>query len=134
MARLTQELKELVESYVGRFNVDVLTGWEAAMKGQERIGTRLFPRMPPSHFTGQRRHDWYAGHRAGELHRDSHKMRRTVTFAGHNGTESVIVTRKGWGVPRGEVVTQLARKGCYGLVLVSYWQGSKVVRTVNCGI
>lgn len=134
MARLTEELRELIIDRVGRFNTDVLVGWEAGLQGKQRIGGRLYDRHPPDYFVESRRNDWDAGYRAALRERDRASLRREVTFCGHNGTESVIVRRKGWSVRRGEVVTQLERKGCYGLVLVQYWRGSEIVRSVNCQI
>lgn len=38
------------------------------------------------------------------------------------------------GVRRGEIVTQLESKGCSGDVRVFYFEGSRLARTVNCGI
>lgn len=134
MTRLTAELKELIESRVGRFTVDVLTGWEAGLQGKQRIGRRLFPRLPPDHFIGPRRDDWYAGHKAGLAHRETCANNRSAVFVGESVKGQVIITRKGWGTPRGKVVTQMERAGCFGSVSVFYWEGSKIVRTVNCGI
>jgi len=134
MAKLTQELIDLIKDRVGRFSTDVLVGWEAGMLGKERVGRRLFDRLPPEHFTGPRRDDWYAGHRAGLAERKSAANEKTVTFVGENKDGNLIVTRKGWGVRRGEVVTQLERKGAYGLVMVFYRKGGKIIRTVNCQI
>lgn len=43
--------------------------------------------------------------------------------------------RTGWSVPRGEIVTQMERKGCSGDVTVYYFnENSEIVRTVKCGI
>lgn len=134
MAKLTQELVDLIKDRVGRFNTDVLVGWEAGLQGKKRVGRRLFDRLPPDYFEGQRRDDWYAGHRAGLAARNSHTNEKTVTFVGENKDGNLIVTRKGWGVRRGEVVTQLERKGAYGLVMVFYRKDGNIVRTVNCQI
>lgn len=134
MARLTQELRDLIAERVGRFNTDVLVGWEAGMQGKQRIGGKLFDRHPPDYFVGPRRDEWYAGYRAGLAQHKQMASTRTVVFVGENTAGPLTIRRKGWGVRRGEVVTQMERKGCYGSVTVFYWEGSKVVRTINCGI
>jgi hypothetical protein len=134
MARLTNQLRDLITERVGRFNTDVLVGWEAGQQGKQRIGGRLFDRCPPEHFLGLRCDDWRSGYRAGLAEKEHEASRREVTFAGVNQDGGVVVRRKGWGVPRGQVVTQMERRGCYGLVLVQYWNGSTVVRTVHCQI
>lgn len=134
MTKLTQELHDLIIDRVGRFNTDVLVGWEAGMQGKQRIGGKLFNRHPPDYFVGSRLTDWYAGYRAGLERHDKKAGDRIVVFVGENGEGQLTVRRKGWGVRRGEVVTQMERKGCYGSISVFYWEGSKVVRTVNCGI
>jgi hypothetical protein len=129
-----QELRALVATYVDRVNVDVLTGWEAGIQGKERIGRKLFDRVPPEYYEGQRRHDWYAGHRAATLHREL-RLVRSVSFLGNTPDgESVRIERKGWGVRRGEIVTRMERMGCRGDVSVFYREGGNIVRTVNCGI
>ncbi len=134
MARLTQGLQDLVVDRVGRINTDVLVGWDAGTQGKQRIGGKLFDRIPPDYFVGPRRDDWYAGYRAGLAHRKEKASSRTVVFVGENAKGSVTIHRKGWGARRGEVVTQMERKGCYGTVSVFYWDGSKIARTVTCGI
>lgn len=134
MAKLTQELRDLIVDRVGRFTTDVLVGWEAGTQGKQRIGGKLFDRHPPDYFVGSRLSDWYAGYKAGLTYHGEKASRRTVVFVGENAEGQVIVHRKGWGARRGEVVTQMERKGCYGDVTVMYWEGSKIVRTVNCGI
>lgn len=134
MARLTNELRDLIVDRVGYFSVDVLTGWEAGLKGKERIGRRLFDRVPPDHFQGQRRRDWYAGHRGALRYRDRIEAARSVSFVGECKDGQVTISRKGWSVKRGEIVTRLERAGCYGDVMVFYWEGSKIVRTIRCGI
>lgn len=50
-----------VEHYTGRVNVDVLAGWEAGLKGKERLAGRLWPRQAPVHLVGQRFADWSWG-------------------------------------------------------------------------
>lgn len=134
MARLTHELRDLIVDRVGRFTTDVLVGWEAGTQGKQRVGGKLFDRHPPEYFEGQRREDWYAGYRSGMAHREEKASSRTVVFIGENAEGQVTIRRKGWGVRRGEVVTQMERKGCYGDITVMYWDGSMIVRTVNCGI
>lgn len=134
MAKLTQELCDLISDRVGRFSTDVLVGWEAGMQGKQRIGGRLFDRHPPDYFVGPRLADWYAGYNAGLAYHGEKASSRMVIFVGENAEGQLTIRRKGWGVRRGEIVTQMERKGCYGTVSVFYWEGSKVVRTVNCGI
>jgi hypothetical protein len=129
-----QELHDLILDRTGRANVDMMTGCEAGMQGKQRIAGKLWDRHPPDHYVGSRRDDWYAGYKVGLVEHERQLRDRTVTFAGWNGTEAVVVSRRGWSVKRGIVVTQLARQGCFGDVTVSYWQGSKIVRTINCGI
>lgn len=129
-----QELRDLITERIGRCNVDIMTGYEAGQQGKQRIGGKLFDRHPPDYFAGSRCDDWYTGYRVGLADHERQMSERTVTFAGWNGKESVVVSRKGWSVKRGIVVTQLERQGCFGDITVSYWQGSKIVRTINCGI
>ena len=134
MATLTQELRDEIVERVGRFNTDVLVGWEAGTQGKRRIGGKLYDRHPPDYYVGPRRDEWYAGYKGGLALREETARNRMVVFVGENAKGPLTITRKGWGARRGEVVTQMERKGCYGLVCVFYWEGSKVVRTVNCGI
>lgn len=134
MAKLTQELLDLIADRVGRINTDVVVGWEAGIRGKQRIGGKLFDRHPPDYFVGHRLADWYAGYNAGLAHHCEKASSRMVVFVGENGEGQLTVRRQGWGARRGEVVTQMERKGCYGNISVFYWEGSKIVRTVNCGI
>ena len=63
------------------------------------------------------------------------KLLRTVHYVGENEKGSVNGVYKGWSVRRGRVVTKLIDKhGCYGDVYFYYFEGSKIVRTVKCGI
>lgn len=133
MSRLTTELKDLIVERVGRFNVDVLSGWEEGIKGKQRIAGRLFDRYAPDHLNGQRYHDWNVGYRAGLMHRAHEAAWRETVFYGTTPNGELVVRRKGW-VARASVVSQMARKGAYGDVTVFYWERSKIVRTVNCGI
>ena len=134
MAKLTEELRDFILDCVGRFSTDVLTGWESGQQGKQRIGGKLFDRHPPEYFVGRRLADWYAGYQAGLSHHEKEASKRTVVFVGENKDGQLTIRRKGWAVRRGQVVTQMERKGCYGSVSVFYWEGSKIVRTVNCGI
>lgn len=134
MAKLTQELREMIVDRVGRISTDVVVGWEAGIRGKQRIGGKLFDRHPPDYFVGPRLADWYAGYNGGLTHHGEAANKRTMVFVGENDDGPLTVRRKGWGVRRGEVVTQMERKGCYGSISVFYWEGSKIVRTVNCCI
>lgn len=95
MARLAQELRDMVAERIGRFNTDVLVGWEAGTQGKQRIDGKLFERHPPDYFVGPRRDDWYAGYRAGLAHRQEKANNREVVFVGENAEGSVTIRRKG---------------------------------------
>ena len=133
---MTPELIALVTKCVGRFNVDVLSGWEAGMLGKERpYGGKLFDRLPPVHLTGSRVTDWYAGQKAAYQHKKNIRRAtwRETHFLGSNGTEGIVVVRKGW-IARAKVVSQMERAGARGVVTVSYTEKGIVKRTVECGI
>lgn len=131
MATLTKALIERVTEHVGRFNTDVLTGWEAGLLGKQRIGGRLYQRFPPEHLQGQRLLDWIAGYEGGLRYKAwRHRM---THFVGQGPNGEIRVVRKGW-VARGPVVTQLERAGARGDVLVFYFEDGKLIRQVNCGI
>lgn len=62
-------------------------------------------------------------------------MRREVHFIGTTATgEQVAIVRKGWNVKRGDIVSLMEKRGCYGDVFVSYFEGTTLKRTVVCGI
>ncbi|UDM18868.1 hypothetical protein [Vogesella sp. XCS3] len=131
MAKLTQELIDLITEQVGRFNTDVLTGWETGLQGKQRIGSRLYERHAPAHLEGQRYADWLAGKVAAQRYKDS--IRRETHFAGHGPNGAMLVVRKGW-VARGKVITQMEKAGACGDVLVFYMENGKIKRTERCGI
>lgn len=129
---ITSELVSLITERVGRFNVDVLSGWEAGLLGKERpFGHKLFDREPPAHLTGSRSNDWYAGRNAAIQHKKL--VRRETRFIGFDGKDGVVVVRKGW-IARTKVISQMERAGAYGVVTVSYIENGIVKRTVECGI
>ena len=130
MATLTKEIIDRVTANVGRFNTDILTGWEAGLMGKRRVGGKLHDRRPPDHYFGDRYSDWVLGYRAGLRNRPY----RVTVFSGTKPDgEPVVVSRKGW-VARGPVVTQMERQGVTGDVRVTFLKDSTIVRTVVCGI
>lgn len=128
---------ETITKGVGAWNTDIAAGWGVGLLGKERIAGRLYQRRAPEHLlepqNAQRLIDWNAGHDAAIRYR-KWALLREVHFVGENKDGQVLVVRKGWGVPRGQVITQLEKKGCAGDVRVFYFDGNKIVRTVNCGI
>lgn len=128
---LTKELIALITEKVGRFNTDILSGWEAGLMGKERIGRKLFDRCAPEHLTGQRFADWNIGRDAACRYKKS--LVRQTYFTGKGPHGEIKIVRAGW-VSRGKVVTQMERAGAYGDVFVSYTEGGEVKRTVVCGI
>lgn len=129
---------ETITKAVGRWNTDIAAGWEIGLQGKQRIGRRLFERRPPEHLlepqNGRRLMDWTTGFKGAQEYR-KFKLCREVYFTGTKADGSeVVITRKGWSVKRGQVVTQLEKQGCAGTVLVLYFEGAKVIRRVNCGI
>jgi len=131
---ITPELVALITERVGRFNVDVLSGWEAGQLGKERpYGHKLFDREPPSHLSGSRASDWYAGRDAGKRHKEINGARRETIFVGCDLSGSVLVRRKGW-IARAKVVTQMERAGVRGDVTVTYTENGITKRTVTCMI
>jgi len=131
---ITPELVALISEKVGRFNVDVLAGWEAGLLGKERpYGRKLFDREPPKHLTGTRAADWYAGRDAGYRQKKVIAVRRETLFLGNGERGAIVVVRKGW-IARAKVVTQMERAGARGVVVVSYTENGKEKRVVNCMI
>lgn len=130
--------KETVEREVGRWNTDIALGWEAGLRGKQRIAGRLFERLAPVHFyetqNSNRLLDFQCGKEAAQRYRKQ-ELAREMHFVGHNKAgEEVLIKRKGWNTPRGPIITRLMDKGCFGNVQVYYFDGVKIVRTVNCGI
>ncbi|MES2877540.1 MAG: hypothetical protein V4713_03890 [Pseudomonadota bacterium] len=128
---------EIITAEVGRWDLDIAAGWEAGLLGKKRVGGMLFDRQPPEHFfeakNGQRLVDWVAGRDAALRYRKN-VIARSVHFVGNKEGGEVLVIRKGWGVRRGAVISQLESQGCSGDVRVFYFEGVKLARTVNCGI
>lgn len=128
---------ETIKSEVGRWDFDVAAGWHAGLLGKQRLGSWLVDRRPPDHFLEEknihRLLDWVSGRDAAVLYR-KRVLNRSVHFVGTNKDGSLVIVRKGWGVPRGQIISQLERKGCFGDVHVFYFDGSEIARTVNCGI
>ena len=125
---------ETITAQVGRWDLDIAAGWEAGLLGKTRVGGRLFDRHPPEHFlekkNGQRLDDWIAGRDAALRYR-KYVMYRSVHFVGNSTKGEMLVVRKGWGVRRGEVITQLEKNGCFGDVRVYYFECGKIARTVE---
>jgi hypothetical protein len=126
---LTQALIDQVTKYAGRFNTDVLLGWEAGLQGRQRIGGMLIQRSPPEHFTGGRYVDWLTGCEAAERYKTQNAQ--TTRFVGKGPAGEMVVERKGW-VGRGKVVAKMQKAGAYGDVDVFYFEGAEIKRTVNC--
>jgi hypothetical protein len=126
---LTNELIELVRQHAGRFNTDVLLGWEAGLQGKERIGGVLIQRSPPEHFAGSRYLDWLAGIEAAEQYKALNV--KTTRFRGKGPDGEMSLERKGW-VGRAKVIAQMQKAGAYGEVDVFYLEGTEIKRTVNC--
>ena len=129
---------ETITKAVGRWNSDIAAGWATGLQGKQRIGSRLYERRPPEHFyepqNTRRFLDWVAGHKAALQYRKL-DLCRQVYFTGTKADGSdVVIVRNGWGVRRGQVVTQLEKQGCTGDVRVLYFEGSTIIRSVNCGI
>lgn len=128
---LDQALCDLIAEKVGRFNVDILSGWEAGMKGQQRIGGKLFKRNPPEHLTNQRYCDWCEGRDAAARHK-ALVVRKTY-FDGQGLKGAIRIRRAGW-VGRAKVLTQMEDEGVRGDVVVTYVENGEIKRTVMCGI
>lgn len=128
---------ETITNEVGRWNTDIAAGWDMGLKGKHRILGRLYDRNPPEHFlepqNTSRYADWLAGYTAAIRYR-SIALSRTVHFIGQNPEGRVSIERKGWGVRRGTIITQMESKGCRGTVVVYYFEGAVLKRTVECGI
>lgn len=128
MTYLIDELANHIKELVGRFNTDVLSGWEAGLKGKQRLCGKLRDRHPPNHVLGTRMDDWYAGRDAAIKYK-SNTRRETHFYSG-----SMLVKRKGWNSKRGTVISQMEKNGAYGDVHVFYLENGKVVREILCGI
>lgn len=113
---------EVIRQYCGAVNVDILSGWEMG-RGPKRRGAdgRLYDHTAPEHLAGSRRYDdWNIGYRMGKIYTTS-LLGRRMCFSGNAPGNTVFVWRKGWSAPIGRVLAQMARKGCGGLVIVSYY-------------
>lgn len=124
---------EQVECFVGRINTDILSGWEAGLKGKERIAGRLWERQAPTHITGRRHDDWIDGRNgAARL-----LATRLTIFTGKTlGGQSVMVKRKGWvsSDQRWKVVYRMKEtQGVIGDVYVAYMESGEIAREHNCG-
>ncbi|HGW5539048.1 hypothetical protein ACWJKU_00385 (plasmid) [Methylocaldum sp. MU1018] len=127
-------LPEVVEKHCGRINTDILSGWEKGIGPMRKVGGRLRDHYAPEHLNGQRYWDWKTGYDEGKRYKAIY-MRKCVHFSGWNADGEVVIRRTGWSVPRGEIVTQMERKGCSGDVTVYYFnENGEIVRTVKCGI
>lgn len=131
MASLTPELVDLITQKVGRFNTDVLTGWETGLRGKRLIGGKFYEQTAPEHLQGKRYFDWLAGKEAACRHRES--LHRTTHFVGTGSSGEMRVVRKGW-VARRKVVTQMERGGAAGDITVFYFENGELKRTVMCMI
>lgn len=128
---------ETITAEVGRWSVDVAAGWETGMLGRQRIRGTLYQRHAPEHLMEPKNElrlkDWLAGRDGASRYR-KRALFREVHFVASNKDGQLSVVRKGWSVRRGDVVTQLEDKGCFGDVYVFYYEGGKLARTVMCGI
>lgn len=126
---------ETVSEHCGYINVDVLAGWEKGIGPRRRVAGRFCDHWPPEHLGGTRYNDWMTGYRSGQRYRESVLSNKSMHFVAYDKNDNqVVVRRKGWNTPRGTVVSQLAKRGCAGDVLVYYFESSKIKRTVKCGI
>ncbi|MDT8925156.1 hypothetical protein RBE51_20400 [Pseudomonas taiwanensis] len=120
-----------IERYAGRINVDIVSGWEAGLKGKERLAGRLWPRQAPIHLVGQRLMDWELGRDAAARLIET----RNTVFSGATSSGPVTVTRKGWLAQTGrwKTVNQMVKdNGVIGDVLVSYTEDGDIVRSQYC--
>ncbi|BBN90562.1 MULTISPECIES: hypothetical protein [Rhodocyclales] len=129
---------EVIQREVGRWNTDIALGWETGLQGKKRIGNRLYERHPPDHFLEPQNHarytDWLRGYEKATQYR-RFELRREVHYVGENESGPVKGVYQGWGIKRGSIVSRLIDKhGCYGDVYFYYFEGTKIVRTVKCGI
>lgn len=129
---------EVIQREVGRWNTDIALGWETGLLGKERIGRHLYERRAPDHFYESQNHgrlmDWLTGRDKAAQYRKL-DLCREVHYVGENKDGPVKGVYKGWGVKRGQVVTRLIDKhSCFGDVYFYYFEGTKIVRTVKCGI
>jgi hypothetical protein len=123
----TKDLHDTIEKTFGRFNVDLLSGWEAGSLGKTRIAGKLFDRAPPEHLTGERYREWQRGYQASLARRPN----KTTTFFGSTlDGQFVKIVRKGW-VPRGPVMIQMESKGVCSPVQVCYELEGKAQKTVE---
>lgn len=120
--------------WCGQPNVDVIAGWEKGLGPRQRIGRKLFDYSPPAHLTGQRFVDWSQGYQAAQRYRKAYLV-KAVHFVGEDASGARTVLRfKGWSAKRGTIVSRLEKLGCRGDVMVYYFEGSELKRTVQCGI
>lgn len=133
--RSTDLSRETVQRHCGRWDIDILSGWEVGVGPRRRIGGRLYDHLPPDHLAGQRLLDWLHGYERGKEYRAQLLRRRTTHFVGatRDGRE-ILIKRKGWAVDRGRVVDQMARRGVMGDVMVYFFDGPDLVKRIRCGI
>lgn len=117
-----------VERIARKINVDVLSGWEAGIRGRQRVHGALVDRSPPEHLSGQRLADWQAGREAAAK---LLATRMTIFSAKSLDGKEILVKRKGW-VPRWPIVISICEKGVIGGVDVFYMEDSEIVRQHNC--
>jgi len=130
--KLTKKLIERITIFAGKFNTDILLGWEDGLKGKQRIGGKLFHRNPPAHFSGERLDDWYKGYKAAKKYKES--LRRCTIFFAKSQHGRMKIVRKGWIYQLGKVITQMEKAGAYGDVEVFYFENGEVKRIVKSGI
>lgn len=127
--------RETIERHCGRWDVDILSGWEKGIGPKRRVGCRLYDHSPPDHLTGERYADWMLGYRRGQEYREKMLQQREIHFVGKTRDgEEVVIRRKGWSSDRGRIITQMARRGVLGDVWVFYFEKGDLVRQVRCGI
>lgn len=124
-----QTARNKAERYVGRVNVDILSGWETGMKGRERVNGKLYARQPPEHLSGVRLSDWYLGFDGATKLLST----RQTVFAGRTKDGPVEIKCQGW-VARRSVISKMEKMGVWNSVDVFYLEGGEIVRAQNCGI
>ena len=85
--------KNQVERIAKKFNVDVLSGWEAGIQGKRRELGKLVDLSPPEHLAGQRLADWHNGREAA-----ASLLSTRMTFFSAKALygKEITVKRRGW--------------------------------------
>jgi hypothetical protein len=111
-------------------NVDQDLGYQAGKRGKERIGGRLFDRLPPAHFGARRAAEWQIGYEAGLRERAN----RWAVAYWTDPTTLALTSKMYKGRPsRKRIVQHLAARGVVGDVDV-YYHGPSGCAVYQCGI